>query len=87
MLPLPWAVLAILLGGREGYMSLLTIYGGKWIIWGRFCKWPVTTVASRIQGHVHIEPKPMEPTKHQYDSHDAVTVIGFLRYYGWTQRF
>jgi xylose isomerase len=33
-----------------------------------------------------IEPKPMEPTKHQYDF-DAETVIGFLRYYGLEKDF
>jgi xylose isomerase len=33
-----------------------------------------------------IEPKPMEPSKHQYD-YDAATVIGFLRYYGLDKDF
>jgi len=33
-----------------------------------------------------IEPKPMEPTKHQYD-YDAQTVIGFLRHYGLDKDF
>jgi len=33
-----------------------------------------------------IEPKPMEPTKHQYDF-DTETVIGFLRYYGLDKDF
>lgn len=35
---------------------------------------------------VFIEPKPMEPTKHQYDF-DAATVIGFLRQYGLDNDF
>lgn len=32
-------------------------------------------------GAFYIEPKPMEPTEHQYDF-DAATVIGFLRAHG-----
>ena len=34
-----------------------------------------------FQGPILIEPKPKEPTKHQYDF-DAATVYGFLRHYG-----
>jgi len=34
----------------------------------------------------YIEPKPMEPTKHQYD-YDTETVIGFLRHYGLDKDF
>eukprot|EP01126_Amoeba_proteus_P018836 TRINITY_DN19593_c0_g1_i1.p1 TRINITY_DN19593_c0_g1~~TRINITY_DN19593_c0_g1_i1.p1 ORF type:complete len:226 (-),score=44.18 TRINITY_DN19593_c0_g1_i1:119-796(-) len=34
-----------------------------------------------FQGQLLIEPKPREPTKHQYD-YDAQTVIGFLKHYG-----
>jgi len=70
-------------GGREGYMSLLNTnmkrekehlamflsmardYGRK----------------NGFKGTFLIEPKPMEPTKHQYDF-DTETVIGFLRNYG-----
>jgi xylose isomerase len=33
-----------------------------------------------------IEPKPMEPTKHQYD-YDAATIIGFLNKYGLADDF
>lgn len=69
-------------GGREGYMSLLNTdmkrerdhlarflhtardYGRK----------------NGFEGTFLIEPKPMEPTKHQYDF-DTATVIGFLREY------
>jgi xylose isomerase len=69
-------------GGREGYLSLLNTnmkreqehlanflhmardYGRK----------------SGFKGTFLIEPKPMEPTKHQYDF-DAATVISFLRQY------
>ncbi len=39
-----------------------------------------------FKGTFLIEPKPMEPTKHQYDF-DAQTVIGFLRYYGLDKDF
>jgi len=44
------------------------------------------TVASRIVGKFFIEPKPCEPTKHQYD-YDSATVIGFLRQYGLEKDF
>jgi len=75
-------------GGREGYMSLhntdmkreldhmammLTLardYGRK----------------KGFRGTFLIEPKPMEPSKHQYDF-DAATVIGFLRHYGLDKDF
>jgi xylose isomerase len=75
-------------GGREGYMSLLNTdlkrekdhlaqfltiardYGRK----------------QGFKGAFYIEPKPMEPTKHQYD-YDTETVIGFLRYYGLDKDF
>ncbi len=75
-------------GGREGYMTLhntdtkreldhmaqfLTMardYGRKQGFTGTFL----------------IEPKPMEPTKHQYDF-DSQTVIGFLRQYGLDKDF
>ena len=39
-----------------------------------------------FKGSFFIEPKPMEPTKHQYDF-DAATVIGFLRDYGLDKDF
>jgi xylose isomerase len=75
-------------GGREGYMSLhntdmkreldhmammLTLardYGRK----------------KGLKGSFFIEPKPMEPTKHQYD-YDSATVIGFLKKYGLDKDF
>lgn len=75
-------------GGREGYMSLhntdmqkeldhlammLTMardYGRK----------------NGFKGTFLIEPKPMEPTKHQYD-YDTGTVIAFLRHYGLQDDF
>ena len=75
-------------GGREGYMTLhntdtkreiehlaqmLTMardYGRK----------------QGFEGTFLIEPKPMEPTKHQYD-YDAQTVVGFLRHFGLDKDF
>ncbi len=75
-------------GGREGYMSLhntdmkreldhlgmmLSVardYGRK----------------KGFRGTFLIEPKPMEPTKHQYD-YDAATVVGFLKNYGLDKDF
>lgn len=75
-------------GGREGYMSLhntdmkreldhmammLSLardYGRK----------------NGFKGTFLIEPKPMEPSKHQYDF-DAATVVGFLRHYGLDKDF
>jgi len=75
-------------GGREGYMSLLNTdlkkekdhlarflamardYGRK----------------NGFKGTFYIEPKPMEPSKHQYDF-DTETVIGFLRHYGLDKDF
>ena len=75
-------------GGREGYMSLHNTemkreldhmgmmlsmardYGRK----------------NGFKGTFLIEPKPMEPSKHQYD-YDAATVTGFLRHYGLEKDF
>ena len=75
-------------GGREGYMSLHNTdmkreldhlgmmlsmardYGRK----------------NGFKGTFLIEPKPMEPSKHQYDF-DTATVVGFLRYYGLEKDF
>jgi xylose isomerase len=42
--------------------------------------------ANGFRGTFFIEPKPCEPTKHQYD-YDASTVVGFLRYYGLEKDF
>ena len=39
-----------------------------------------------FKGWFFIEPKPMEPTKHQYDF-DAATVVGFLRHFGLDKDF
>ena len=75
-------------GGREGYMSLhntnmkreLNHMGTMLSMardYGR---------KNGFKGTFLIEPKPMEPSKHQYD-YDTATVIGFLRYYGLEDDF
>jgi len=75
-------------GGREGYSSLLNtemkrekdhlaMMLGKARDYAR---------SKGFKGIFLIEPKPMEPTKHQYDV-DAETVIGFLRAYGLDKDF
>lgn len=69
-------------GGREGYMSLLnTDMKREQEHLARFLH--MAKDYARKQGFTGtflIEPKPCEPTKHQYD-YDAATVIGFLRQY------
>lgn len=75
-------------GGREGYLSLLnTNMKREQEHMARFL------TAARDYGRKNgfkgtflIEPKPMEPSKHQYDF-DAVTVLAFLREYGLTKDF
>ncbi len=75
-------------GGREGYMSLLNTdmkrekqHMGRMLQmardYGR---------AQGFKGVFLIEPKPMEPMKHQYDV-DAETVIGFLKEFGLENDF
>ncbi len=75
-------------GGREGYQTLLNTD----------LKRELDHMASFLQmaadykkeigfgGTLLIEPKPMEPTKHQYDF-DAATVMGFLTHYGLNQDY
>lgn len=69
-------------GGREGYMSLLNTnmkreldHMARFLTmardYGR---------ANGFEGYFFIEPKPMEPSKHQYDF-DSATVLNFLRQY------
>lgn len=75
-------------GGREGYMSLLntdmnreTEHLAKFLTLARdYAR------KNGFKGTFFIEPKPMEPTKHQYD-YDAATVIGFLRHHGLDKDF
>ncbi len=75
-------------GGREGYFSLLNtdmkreldhlgMFLSKARDYGR---------EIGFKGTYLIEPKPMEPTKHQYDF-DSSTVIGFLNHYGLAEDF
>ena len=50
------------------------------------CRWPSTTRRrSASSGQFYIEPKPKEPTKHQYDF-DAATCYAFLQKYGLVER-
>ena len=67
-------------GGREGYMSLLnTNMKREQEHLARFLHAAKDYArAQGFKGTFFIEPKPCEPTKHQYD-YDAATVIGFLR--------
>ncbi len=69
-------------GGREGYMSLLnTDMKRELDHMARFLHMAKDYARKQgFKGTFLIEPKPMEPTKHQYDF-DAATVIGFLREY------
>lgn len=75
-------------GGREGYQCLYnTDMKRELDHLGRFLQMAVEH-ADKIgfKGTFLIEPKPKEPTKHQYDS-DAAACINFLRTYGLTERF
>ncbi len=69
-------------GGREGYMSLLnTNMKREKEHFARFLHTAKDYARKQgFKGTFFIEPKPMEPTKHQYDF-DCETVIGFLRQY------
>lgn len=75
-------------GGREGYQSLLNTDQRR-----EKEHMAAMLRSARDYGRSHgfrgtflIEPKPMEPTKHQYDA-DAETVIGFLRQHGLDKDF
>ena len=73
----------MLWGGREGYETLLnTDMGQELDHMGRFLSM-VVEYKHKIgfKGQILVEPKPQEPSKHQYD-YDAATCIGFLRKYG-----
>lgn len=75
-------------GGREGYLSLLNTDMKKELdhIATFFHMAKDYARKAGFKGQFFIEPKPMEPTKHQYDF-DAATVIGFLREYGLADDF
>jgi xylose isomerase len=70
-------------GGREGYNSLLNTNMKRELEhMARFLEMARDYARKQgFKGTFLIEPKPMEPTKHQYDF-DAATVIGFLRAHG-----
>ncbi|MEM9249940.1 MAG: xylose isomerase [Pseudomonadota bacterium] len=73
----------VLWGGREGYETLLnTDLKRERAQAGRFLTMVVDD-AKKIgfDGTILIEPKPQEPTKHQYD-YDVATVYGFLKEFG-----
>ena len=73
----------VLWGGREGYETLLnTDIKRELAQLGRFLNL-VVEYKHRIgfKGGIYIEPKPQEPTKHQYDF-DVATVYGFLKAHG-----
>jgi xylose isomerase len=73
----------VLWGGREGYETLLnTDMKRELDQLGRFMSLVVEHKHKiGFKGPLLIEPKPMEPTKHQYDF-DAATVFAFLQRYG-----
>ena len=75
-------------GGREGYMTLLnTDMGRELDHMGQFLAQARDYArAQGFKGNFLIEPKPMEPSKHQYDF-DCATAIGFLRQYGLEKDF
>ena len=75
-------------GGREGYDTLLnTDMKFEQDNMARLMKMTVEYGRSiGYEGDFYIEPKPKEPTKHQYDF-DSATVIGFLRHYGLDKDF
>lgn len=70
-------------GGREGYETLLnTDMRLEQENMARLMRMTVDYARSiGYRGDFYVEPKPKEPTKHQYDF-DASTVLGFLREYG-----
>ena len=67
-------------GGREGYSTLLNTDLKREVEHlGRFLRMAVDYKRSiGFKGQFYIEPKPKEPTKHQYDS-DAAACLNFLR--------
>ena len=75
-------------GGREGYMSLLnTDMKRELDHFGRFLTMARDYARSQgFTGTFFIEPKPAEPSKHQYDF-DCATVVGFLNSFGLQDDF
>ncbi len=75
-------------GGREGYETLLnTNMALEQDNMARLMRMAVDYARSiGFEGDFYIEPKPKEPTKHQYDF-DVATVLAFLRKYGLDKDF
>jgi xylose isomerase len=75
-------------GGREGYMSLLnTDMKREQEHFAKFLHAAKDYARKNgFKGTFFIEPKPAEPSKHQYD-YDCATVIGFLRQYDLLKDF
>ncbi len=75
-------------GGREGYETLLnTDYSLEQDNFARFLQMAVDYAKEiGFKGQFYIEPKPKEPTKHQYD-YDSATVISFLQKYDLDKHF
>ena len=75
-------------GGREGYKSLLnTDMGRELDHLGKFLNMAVDFKKSvGLDGPFYIEPKPKEPTKHQYDF-DVEACYAFLQKFGLTDHF
>jgi xylose isomerase len=75
-------------GGREGYMSLLnTNMKREQEHLARFLHTAKDYARKQgFKGTFFIEPKPCEPTKHQYD-YDSATVLGFLQKYDLINEF
>ena len=73
----------VLWGGREGYDTILnTNLGQELDQLGRFVSMVVEHKHKLgFKGAILIEPKPHEPTKHQYDF-DVDTIYGFLKHHG-----
>lgn len=78
----------VLWGGREGYETLLnTDLKRERAQLGRFMQMVVEHKHNiGFEGLLLIEPKPQEPTKHQYD-YDTATVHGFLSQFGLEKEF
>lgn len=75
-------------GGREGYMSLHNTNMKKELEHMGMMLSMARDYGRKIgfKGTFLVEPKPMEPSKHQYD-YDVATIIGFLREHGLDKDF
>ena len=75
-------------GGREGYMSLHNTNMKRELDHMGMMLSMARDYGRKIgfKGSFLVEPKPMEPSKHQYD-YDVATIIGFLRQHGLDKDF